>query len=371
MALTAVQDGLNTAFMANPVMFVVLALAALVGGLVLAYNKVGWFKDFVNGAFQMIKTVIGVVVNWFVGTVVPWFATAWNAIVAGVQWVVNMVTAYFHLWQNVAQVLVSWFMGSVVPWLQGVWQTIAAGVQFLVSIFTSYFQLIQSVVGAVVGWFMGTVVGSFQSAASWIGAAIQNCFQFFQAFGSNVMGVIGNVIGYFTSLPGQILGALSGAGSWLVGVGQQIIQGLISGVSSMIGNAVQAVANVGGSMLDGVKSFLGIHSPSKRFHDEVGMMIGQGVIDGALAMGPQLAVAMNAMVNPSNLGLPDSTQFGGYNTPVPGSSGTAAQLNGSAQQGQQATSGPSTVNNISMNVQTNADPQQIARELGYQLLLQG
>jgi TP901 family phage tail tape measure protein len=317
--MTGAQWLLDAALAANPIGLVVIALVALVGGFVLAYNKVGWFKDFINGAFKLIQTVVGAVVQWFVGSVVQWFTQTWNSI--------------------------------------------TAGIQVLHTIFTAYFQLIQAVVSAVVQWFMGTVVGGFQSAMNMIGSAISGGISFFENFGSNVQSVIGNIVTYFTSLPGQIIGALGNAGTWLVGVGQQIIQGLINGVSGMVTQAVGAVANIGGQMLDGVKSFLGIKSPSRRFHDEVGVMIGQGVIDGVTSMGPQFAVALNGFTAPPTL---DATRFGSYGGGP--SYGSSAQASG-GQGGQHITH--NTTNNITVPVTTNADPLKIAHELGYQMLLQG
>jgi phage-related protein len=66
------------------------------------------------------------------------------------------------------------------------------------------------------------------------------------------------------------LSGFIGAGSWLYSTGVNIIQGLINGVGAMVGSAVSAVKNVGGQMLSGVESFLGIKSPSTRFDNEVG-----------------------------------------------------------------------------------------------------
>lgn len=50
-------------------------------------------------------------------------------------------------------------------------------------------------------------------------------------------------------------------------IGKNIIQGLINGVKSMASTAVQAVKDVGGSIVSSVTDFLGIHSPSTVFAD--------------------------------------------------------------------------------------------------------
>ncbi|MFJ5151355.1 phage tail tape measure protein, partial [Streptomyces sp. NPDC088353] len=60
--LTAAQWLLNIAMDANPLGLIILGIAALVAGLIWAYTKVGWFRDFVDGAFKLI----GQAVSWCV-----------------------------------------------------------------------------------------------------------------------------------------------------------------------------------------------------------------------------------------------------------------------------------------------------------------
>lgn len=73
------------------------------------------------------------------------------------------------------------------------------------------------------------------------------------------------------------MGVFSGAGSWLLSAGRNIIQGLINGITSAIGGAISAVKNAVSGIIDGAKSMLGIHSPSKVFDREIGRMIPAGL----------------------------------------------------------------------------------------------
>lgn len=52
---TAAQWAWNVAMAANPIGFVILAVAALVAGIIWAYQNVGWFRDAVNAAWDGIK----------------------------------------------------------------------------------------------------------------------------------------------------------------------------------------------------------------------------------------------------------------------------------------------------------------------------
>lgn len=130
---------------------------------------------------------------------------------------------------------------------------------------------------------------------------------------SSVSNGVNNVMSFIQSLPGKIMGALSGAGSWLVQTGKDIIQGLINGVTEMINKAVGAVKDVGGAMLDGVKGFLGIKSPSRVFRDEVGKMVGLGLLEGVgdAAINGRIDSAVQHMVNVPSLSSTSSVSLAG------------------------------------------------------------
>lgn len=320
--LSMAQEGLNSAMKANPIMFIVGLLVLLVGGLVYAYNHVGWFKDFVNNAWAVIQSVVGGFVNWFVGNAMP--------VVSGALQVA----------------------GAVFGWLYN-------------NIVAPYFGAIGSIIAGVAGFIAGTAIPMISGAIQFVGGVINGAVSFFQNFQSNAQNAVIGVASFFTSLPGRIMGALAGAGSWLVGVGQQIIQGLIGGVQGMIGNAVQAVQNVGGAMLDGVKNFLGIHSPSRRFRDEVGHMMGLGIAEGVEGSVPVIARSLKrattmpniSIGNPGNGNQPGDPFGGGFPPDWPGGPGGSGGSGGDTY--------------ITVHAKTDADAGQIAKEVGYQLLLKG
>lgn len=62
-AYTAVQWALNAALNANPIGLVVIAVAALVAGVVLAYKKSETFRDVVNTAFGLAEKAVNKVVD--------------------------------------------------------------------------------------------------------------------------------------------------------------------------------------------------------------------------------------------------------------------------------------------------------------------
>ncbi|MDF2804951.1 MAG: phage-like protein, partial [Anaerocolumna sp.] len=73
--VTAAQWLLNAAMAANPIGLVVIALAALGAGLVIAYNKSETFRNMVNGAFNAVKNTAVNVFNGLKSFLSNWGST--------------------------------------------------------------------------------------------------------------------------------------------------------------------------------------------------------------------------------------------------------------------------------------------------------
>lgn len=63
-------------------------------------------------------------------------------------------------------------------------------------------------------------------------------------------------------------------------IGKDIVSGIANGLKNAIGTIIDAAKSVGESALNGLKSLLGIHSPSRVFRDEVGRNISLGIAEG-------------------------------------------------------------------------------------------
>ena len=63
-------------------------------------------------------------------------------------------------------------------------------------------------------------------------------------------------------------------------IGRNMINGIISGLKSMAGGLISAGKNAVSGLVGGVKSFLGIKSPSRVFRDQVGKYMALGLSEG-------------------------------------------------------------------------------------------
>ena len=78
-------------------------------------------------------------------------------------------------------------------------------------------------------------------------------------------------------------------------IGRDMIQGLINGIKSMAGTVVENVKSIGTSAVSGLKSLLGIRSPSRVARDEIGKMFGAGVAEGITDSAQEAIDSANSM----------------------------------------------------------------------------
>lgn len=130
----------------------------------------------------------------------------------------------------------------------------------------------------------------------------------------DVIVVLAQFVASFGQMPAQVASAVGGLGTTLYTAGQDTIKGFINGVQSMAASLAKSALKVVKDAVNGVKSFLGIASPSKLFA-ELGGFVGEGFIQGIDGQAAGVSDAMRSMVAVPTVGV--SSALGA-------SSGTAA-----------------------------------------------
>jgi phage-related protein len=98
---------------ANPVVLIVAGVAALVAGIILAYQKVEWFRNFVNGAFDVIKAA-------FEKTPVGWLIANFETIVNTIRGLpARIKSAASGMWDGIKDA----FRGAL-NWIIDAWNAI-------------------------------------------------------------------------------------------------------------------------------------------------------------------------------------------------------------------------------------------------------
>ena len=167
-AHTFLEKASSAATKSNIILTVV---GLIVGGLILAYEKVGWFRDFVDGALQAVgsaftwlyENAIRPVFEW-ISQAVGGFITWWNenfvpAVNDGVQEAGNVFTWLYEnvirpVWDGISQAVggfITWWNENFVPALNGGLQAVGSAFQwFLTSIVEPVWTVIKTAIVAAI-----------------------------------------------------------------------------------------------------------------------------------------------------------------------------------------------------------------------------
>ena len=230
---TAVM-GLNTAFLASPVTWVIAGIVALIAIFVVLWNKSEAFRNFWKGLFAQVQNAV---------------QQAWTSIQPALQKLGQKLT---ELWQAVQPIIrIIEKVGAVVLTVLGA--TFAGAIQGalsaltpLINALTSFASFVTNVVNAVVALFRG----DFSGALDFASAAADD----FKNFILNGFDAILSFIGGFAS------GFLDAVGGALSAIGIDTSE-TISKMKDTVKNGLEAVkgffGNILGAASDTVKEKLG------------------------------------------------------------------------------------------------------------------
>lgn len=221
-ALTAAQVALNVAMAANPIGIIVVAVAALIAGLVAAYFRFESFRNIVDQVFDVIQRVAGVVWEFVQG--------AWSALQSAFQTVMPYIEAtitvlrdtFVGVWETVSTAVTSFFsafvaaLAPVAGWFNdNVVSTVAAALDFFTELFRFAFDRVKGLVDLLLPVFR------------FLGNAVRVAFELMVPIVRAALEIIGAVIRVFIDTVGPIFSALWSGFTTVVQVAFNTIKGVV------------------------------------------------------------------------------------------------------------------------------------------------
>jgi hypothetical protein len=155
---TAAQWLWNAALTANPIGLVIAAIVGIVAALVLAYNKVGWFRAFVDAAFRMI----GNVVKSVVGFISRNWSTLFTIISAPIRTavaIVRTIIAGIGIAFRAAKAVVVGAVRAIASYFTTRWNAISAIARAIITGLKAGWSSARNFVTSMVGRIVSVVVG--------------------------------------------------------------------------------------------------------------------------------------------------------------------------------------------------------------------
>lgn len=240
---------LNTTMLANPIFLVVTALAALAAGLVYAYNNSETFRNIVNQAFEVMKSVVITVVTTVRDTVVTVFEAIKSAISTAVSTASTVVSNVFNTMKSTVTTIVNAISAAASTAFNAMKTAVTTAVNATKTAVTTVWNGIKSTVSTVVNAVRTTVTtvwNGIRSVTSSVWNGIKTAVTTpINAAKSAVSTTVNGIRSTMTSVFGGI---------------RSTVSSIFSGIQSAITSPIQTAKNTLANLVSGIKGlFSGLH----------------------------------------------------------------------------------------------------------------
>ena len=273
-------------------------------------NVSNWVIEMIGKFIEMCTNILQNIKEWF--SQLPYAIGYWLSFsfLTVVSWVDDMCQSIWNLGVFILQTIVEFFSqlpGKIWDFLKMAWDKTST---WAVDMWNKFTEMCVNIFNSVVEWFSklpGKIWEFLTSAWQKVSVWASDMWNKFREMCINVFNV---VVEWFSQLPGKLWNFLmqaiqkvgefasdmrnkaSEAGRWfldtlinivsqipsqMINIGKNIVQGVWNGIKSMASTFMNNVKNFFSGIVDGAKSALGIHSPSREMRDEVGKWIPAGV----------------------------------------------------------------------------------------------
>lgn len=324
--VTAAFATLNLTMLANPIVWIVAAIAGLVAAFILLWNNCEGFRNFWIALWENIKVILEPVIEWIKeafaiawaaiqeawGKAQPYFAQIWEGIKAVFSVVAEILGAFFRdawaaiqVYWNVAKAYFAAVWAGIQAVfsvakavLSGFFQTAWVAIQAVWNTAKAYFSAVWSTIKGIFAVVKAVLSGNWQEAWDAIKGIVNTWKEYFAIVWQNIKNVFASVGSWFKNVFTVAADGVKNvwnkvksyfqtvfdgikeifSTSSLKDIGKNIVEGLWNGISDMASWIGNKIKSFGEGVLGGIKDFFGINSPSKLIEDEVGVYVGQAVV---------------------------------------------------------------------------------------------
>lgn len=260
---TVAQRGLNTAMKANVIGIVVVALALLVAGLVIAYKKSDTFREIVDRAFAVVKGAATTMRDAVVGALEAIEATV-GAVSGAVKTAFGGVADFMAKWWPlmlgpIGLVIIEW--DRLVAAAGAVWGAIKAGWDAIAGVPAAIVAFIRDGVTTALEGL--ATAGKVVAFAVWEG--LKTAWEGLGGVGDAVAGFIragvtaaleglataGRVIGQ------AVWGGIKAAWEGITTVGSTLVGWIRDGITTVLASVASTAERIGGKIWAGIKTGIG------------------------------------------------------------------------------------------------------------------
>lgn len=230
-------------------------------------------QSLIQGILNALPLVIEALPGMILGIV--------NAILEHIPQLINMVImiigaiveALPEIIQQIITVLPTLIENIISAILEALPQIVEAGVTLLVALINDLPTIITTIIAAIPQLINGIINAIVNNIDKFIEAGIK----IFVAIVENLPAIIAGIVKAIPQILDAIIGALGDGITGMAKAGENLLEGIWKGLSDGTKWLIDKLKEWCDNVVDKVKDFFGIHSPSKVFEDEIGKNIVLGM----------------------------------------------------------------------------------------------
>lgn len=340
----------------------------------------------IDGIIDTLPFLLGAILGIVIALVATLIDNLPKIIDAGVKILFALIDGIIKILPSListALVLITTIFGALITALPSI---IEAGIRILNALIDGIIKILPQLIatGLKLIWQLAKIL--IQNAPEILSAGVKLIWALIKGVLS-MLGSVGSAIDDVGSAILDKIGEIS-----LVDIGKDIIRGLWNGISNMTGWITGKLDGFGESVMGGIKDFFGIHSPSRVFRDEIGVMLVRGLdvgmqkmkdlpIDTLADISKNMVDSFNPELTANAVGIVDSIVDGasalknvvgnlGFEVATPKLAGLAGDFGNvypdtmPVQSGDGGTNYNAPIVHVeNMNVRDDSDVRQVSKEL--------
>ena len=339
---------LNTTMLANPIVLIIAAIAALVAAFIYLWNNCDGFRQFWIDLWENVKQVAITVWN----AIKEFFSQVWEAIKTIFSTVFEviktLVTTYFNLYKTIIETVfnvIKTVITTIWEAIKGVFTTVFNVIKTLVTTYFNIYKTIIQTVLTVIQTVITTVWNTIKTVITTVLNAIKTIFSTVwnaikTIISAVVSGIKGLITGNFTAVKNSITTIMNTIKSTISTIWNTIkstistVLGAIKGaVTSVFNGIVNAVKGAMGNVLNAVKTgfsnvkghITGLASQAFTWGKDLIMGIVNGIRSCIGAVGDAVSSVANKIRSFLHFSVPDEGPLTDYESWMPDFMGELAK----------------------------------------------
>lgn len=235
-------------------------------------------------ALESIIELVSGIISTILDIVLPIVDSIWNDVLSPI---LDFITGVVEFVSGVIEGIVDFVETTIMPIVKFVANTVLKPIQVAIQSFSD-------IVSGIIDVLTGIFTGDFDNVKDGAKKAVSGIIDFFTSLPQKIGEAISKIVGKFSEIWGKVLTKIGEFIGKLVDkfkeipgkmaeIGKNLIDGLWNGINDAKDWVLDKIKGFGGAVLDGIKGFFGIHSPSTVMRDQVGKQLVRGISVGVEA----------------------------------------------------------------------------------------